>query len=355
MNIKKTENKEFEARPDVKRIGIVGCGVIADIHAQAIDQIANGQLVAVYSRNRDNAHKIGKKYSVDFYTDWEKFINDTRIDIISICTPSGTHLDFGVKAAMAGKHVVVEKPIEVTVDRGQELIDSCTKSGISLAVIFQYRYLDSVKKMKEMIANGTIGDIFHADAHVKWFRSQEYYDSAAWRGTFALDGGGVLINQAIHTIDLLRYLVGEIDYIFGQIGTYTHQRIEGEDDAAAALRFKNGAMGTIVASTSMSPAKPRIIEIHGSNGTIILDGDDLIIPRDIADESDARRKIKTVGADSPLQGFSPEPHRRQFEEIIDHINKGIQPPVSGEDSLRSLAVVRAIYESSKTMVPIKLS
>jgi len=299
---------------DVKGIGIVGCGIIADIHAQAIQQLTNGQLIAVYSRNINNARRIGEKYAAEFYDVWDRFIDDDRIDIVSVCTPSGNHLEIGAKAASAGKHLVVEKPIEVTVNRGQQLVDYCIKSGVHLAVIFQNRYLDSVLKMKELIARGVIGDIFHADARLKWYRSQEYYDSAAWRGTFALDGGGVLINQAIHTIDLLRYLIGEIDHIFAQIDTFAHSRIEGEDDAAATIRFRNRAIGTIVASTATIPAQARIIEIHGKNGTLVLDGDDLIVQGDIADKTITRPKTNVVGANNPLQGFSSEPHRRQFEK-----------------------------------------
>ena len=334
-------------------IGIVGCGIIADIHAQAIRQLSNGQLISVFSRNEENARKLGNKYNVEFHTDWDQFIENDRLKMVSICTPSGTHLDYGLKAARAGKHIVVEKPIEVTVERGRKLVDTCIESDVYLAVIFQNRYLDGVMKAKKMLSRGDMGEIFHADAHIKWYRTQEYYDSAAWRGTFALDGGGVLINQAIHTIDLLRYLVGDINYIFGQIGTYTHEGIEGEDDAVAAIRFKNGAVGTIVASTSIIPARNRLIEIHGKAGTMILDGDDVFINGKYVEDNKKKEK-RSSGADSPLQGFSPEPHRRQFEEIIQMIHRNSQPNICGEDSLRTLAVIQAIYESSRRMIPIKL-
>ena len=335
-------------------IGIVGCGVIADIHAQVIKQLENGKLISVYSRNETNARNIGEKYSVDFYTDWGSFLDNDRIDIVSICTPTGTHLDVGLKVAQAGKDVIVEKPIEVDLERGEKLVRRCADSGVFLAVIFQNRYLDCVIKAKELIVGGEIGDIFHADAHIKWFRSQAYYDSADWRGTFALDGGGVLINQAIHTIDLLRYLVGDVDYIFGQTDIYTHTGIEGEDDVAAALRFKNGAIGTIVASTSIKPSRSRLVEIHGKKGTLVLDGDDLFLNGEPLDNNETAQKGKSAGADRPLAGFSLEPHRRQFEDIINHINQDRQPNVSGEDSLKTLAIVRAIYESSQKMTPIKV-
>ena len=279
-------------KPKIHGIGIIGCGVIADIHAQAINQLENGNLISVYSRTEENARKMGETYDVDYHSNWESFINDERIDIVSICTPSGTHLDMGIKAAEAGKNIIVEKPIEVTVERGQKLIDFCKEAGIYMSVIFQSRYLDDVLQARDMIREGKIGKIFHTDAQIKWFRSQEYYDSADWRGTFALDGGGVLINQAIHTIDLLRFLVGEIEYIFGQIDTYTHSGIEGEDNAVSTLRFTNGAMGTIVASTSMTPAQSRRVEIHGDKGTLVLDGDDLWInDKPVSNRADKKKNF----------------------------------------------------------------
>jgi predicted dehydrogenase len=211
--------------------------------------------------------------------------------------------------------------------------------------------------MKAAMDAGELGKIFLGDAHVKWHRTQAYYDSAEWRGTLALDGGGVLINQAIHTIDLLQWLLGKVETVFGHVGTFTHERIEGEDTAVATLRFQNGALGAIEASTSVQPAMDRRIEIHGEKATAILAGD---VFRLLGAESSQSRSTDQAGAEaaggasSPLQNFKTAPHRKQYEAILNAISQNQTPPVSGKESLASLATVLAIYESAKQGRPINL-
>jgi len=281
---------------------------------------------------------------------------DTNIDSVSICTPNGNHLDYGQKAAEAGKHVMVEKPIEVTLARGKQLIEACRQYGVALAIIYQNRFIPEVRRMKKLIDDNQFGKIFMGDAYIKWYRTQEYYDSGAWRGTLALDGGGVLINQAIHTIDLLQWFMVNVDSIFGNVATLTHQRLEGEDNANAVLQFKSGAMGVIEASTSIRPAQARRIEIHGEKGSVVLDGDELKIWREDQTEGkprqDASSQKESMGASSPLGGFSIEPHKNQFAAIADAVFSNKTPPVSGPESLKSLAIVLAIYESAKRHAPI---
>ncbi len=291
-------------------IGIVGCGIIANIHAAAIQEMAEGKLVSAFSRNREKAGLFAGKYNVKGYTDWEQFINDPNLHAVIICTPNGTHLDYGRKAARAGRHVIVEKPIEVTISRARELIDSCASSKVSLAVIYQNRYLPEVQKMREIVRHGGLGKIFMASAYVKWFRTQAYYDADKWRGTHALEGGGVLINQAIHTIDLLQWIAGGIKTVMGSIRTSTHRRIECEDNAVAALEFHNGAVGVIEASTSIVPAMPRRLEIHCENGTALLEGDFLHIMKE-GDTPGSGKNAPATGGSSPLAGFSTESHQRQ--------------------------------------------
>ncbi len=330
------------------KIGIVGVGNIADIHAQALIESANTELVSVYSRDKEKAHQFGEEYDISFYTDWSKFISDSDLDGVSICTPNGTHLDYGIKAAKSKKHVIVEKPIEVTLERAKELIRVCKENGVGLAVIYQNRFINSIGNLKTQLEQNIIGKVFLGDAYIKWFRSQDYYDSGAWRGTIELDGGGVLINQAIHTVDLLQWLIGDVETIFAQTGRFTHE-MEGEDNVVATLRFKSGAIGVIEASTSVQPAQSRRIEIHGEKGTILINGDTVKIS--IAGEqkrTNDERPVKSSGTSSPLASFSFEPHKKQFEAIAENIaNKGV-PPVSGEESLKSLAIVMAIYKSAKT-------
>ena len=335
------------------KIGIVGCGTIASIHAQAIQESQNLELISVFSRSENNASAMGSKFNVRRHTDWNSFIADPELDAISICTPSGNHLDYGEMAAQSGKHVIVEKPIEVTMERAKRLIRVCEENKVALAVIYQSRFIPEIKELKRKLDEKVIGDLFMGDAHIKWFRDQEYYDSGAWRGTLALDGGGVLINQAIHTIDLLQWFMGDVESIYGITGTLTHKRLEGEDNAMAVVKYESGAMGVIEGSTSIQPALPRSIELHGKNGTIWLKGDDVKILKAEEKGTDKEDKKGTAsGASSPLAGFSPDPHRFQFEAIADAIKEGREPPVSGKESLKSLAIVLAIYKSSKLHAPV---
>ncbi len=330
------------------KVGIVGIGNISDIHAQALIETKNTELVSVYSRNQKKAQNFSEKYNIQWYDNWEEFISDENLDAVSICTPNGTHLDYGKKSAEAGKHVIVEKPIEVTLERAKKLINICNENNVELAVIYQNRFLNKISNLKELLDKEKLGKLFMGDAYIKWYRSQKYYDSGAWRGTIKLDGGGVLINQAIHTIDLLQWFMGDVESIFAQTGKFIHS-LEGEDNAVATLRFKNGAIGVIEASTSIQPAQPRRIEVHGERGSIIINGDDVEIS--IADETKDninKENVHAVGASSPFNNFSIEPHKNQFEAIADAINNNEPPPVSGKESLKSLAIVLAIYKSAET-------
>lgn len=337
------------------KIGIVGCGTIASIHAQAIQESDNLELISVFSRTENNALVLGGRFNVSAHTDWNTFISDPELDAVSICTPSGNHLDYGEKAAQAGKHVIVEKPIEVTLERAKRLIKVCEENKVALAVIYQSRFVPEIQELKRKLDEHVIGNLFVGDAHILWFRDQEYYDSGAWRGTLALDGGGVLINQAIHTIDLLQWFMGDVESVYGVTGTLTHKRLEGEDNAVAVVKYKSGALGVIQGSTSIQPALPRSIGLHGEKGTIWLKGDDVKILKADEKETDKQaEKDSASGASSPLAGFSPDPHRFQFEAIAKAIEEGKEPPVSGKESLKSLAIVLAIYASSKSNAAINM-
>ena len=339
------------------KIGIVGIGTIADIHAQAIQALESTELLSAYSRNKEKAKHFAEKYNIRCFTDWNEFIQDSELDAVSICTPNGTHLDIGKKAAEAKKHVIVEKPIEVTLERAQKLIDVCRANNVKLSIIYQSRFMDGMQELKALIDTNGLGKLFMADAYVKWYRTQEYYDSGVWRGTLELDGGGVLINQAIHTVDLLQWLVGSVETIFGQTGTFTHN-MECEDNAVATLRYKNGAIGVIQASTSVQPSQARKIEIHGEKGSVLIDGDEVkisMIEEIPVKKSTQKNEGTGAGSSSPMDGFSYEPHRRQFEAIAEAIKNNEIPPVSGEDSLRSLAIVLGVYASAKMNKVISIS
>ncbi|MCG2589965.1 Gfo/Idh/MocA family protein [Rhodohalobacter sulfatireducens] len=316
------------------RFGIVGLGVISYRHAQSIADAENAELVAASSRTEENRDKFSNEFDVRMFADFEEMLKQDDIDAVSICTPSGTHMDFGIKAAEAGKHVVVDKPIEVTVDRGQKLVDACKKNGVKLAVIYQNRFSNAVLQLKDAVDSGKIGKPVMARGTVKWFRTQEYYKGSNWRGTLELDGGGALINQSIHTLDLLIWILGDLKCVFGMKDTLTHEGIEAEDNLIASLRFANGALGIFEASTSIVPAQPRTIEINGSKGTAVLRGDQFEL------ELEDKQASTDFSHESDEEFFL-----KQYDEIVNAILKGKEPPVSGEESLLSLAAVEAIYDS----------
>lgn len=333
-------------KPKKFNIGLVGCGTIADTHAEAIAETECGQLISAFSRTESNLDAFCNKFEVKGYSDYQEFLADGDLDVVVVCTPSGTHLDYGEKAAEAGKHLIIEKPIEVTLGRAHRLIESCQKNEVKLAVIYQNRFIEDVKKLKSIIDEGTLGKIVMVDASVKWFRDQEYYDSAGWRGTLSLDGGGAVINQAIHTVDLLLWLCGDVESLQAYKDTLTHERIEGEDNAVASLRFKNGAIGVFKASTSIVPPQNRAIEIHAENGTAHLDGDRLKLRGTDLDEEETNiEESSGAGASSPLAGMSNNNHKKQYDQILPAFLNDNEPVVSGQNSLKSLAFVEGLYLS----------
>lgn len=336
-------------------IGIVGCGNISDTHAEAIMKTSKGKLIAAHSRTDASVKTFCEKYDITPFTSYEEFLDNPDLDIVVICTPSGTHLDYGKSAAEAGKHVIVEKPIETTVARGQSLIESCNENGVKLAVIYQSRFMEDVMQMKELIDKQQAGDIFMASASVKWFRDQDYYSNSSWRGTYALDGGGAVINQSIHTIDLLQWFMGGVKTISAFKGTFTHEGIEAEDNAVACLEFNNGAIGVFEASTSITPPQDRTVEINGTKGTLTLKGENLqkkLSDREAAGQEDDSGEA--TGAASPLSGMTYQDHKNQYDAILDAFHHDTEPVVSGEESLQSLAIVEALYKAADEQQPVHI-
>src|SRR5690348_11467249 len=221
--------------------GIVGCGMIAEFHTRAINEIEGARVVAAYSQSEANGAKIAKLAGGDcrVYNDLDQMLAHPGLDVVCICTPSGAHLDPSVAAAKAGKHVVVEKPLEISLPRCDAIIKACDDAGVRLCTIFPSRFTEANATLKRAIDGGRFGRLTLGDTYVKWWRSQEYYDSGGWRGTWGLDGGGALMNQAIHNVDLLYWLMGDVDSVQALTATLVHERIEVEDTAVAALRFKN--------------------------------------------------------------------------------------------------------------------
>lgn len=340
---------KLENRPQMNKsskklgIGIVGCGVISYQHAQSILDTESAELVAASSRTEKNRKKFSKRFKVPMFSSYDELLERDDIHAVSICTPSGTHLEFGIQAAEAGKHVIVEKPIEVSVERGQGLIESCERHGVKLAVIYQNRYSEAVLKLKDAVDSGKIGTPVMARGSVKWYRAQDYYADSGWRGTLDLDGGGALINQSIHTLDLMIWILGGLKSVFGLKGTLTHSGIEAEDNLVASLKFANSILALFEASTSIIPAQPRTIEINGSKGTAMLKGNEFSLSFDEEEYSENGNKNE--------ENF----HTKQFREIVQAILKDEQPPVSGAEALQSLAAVEAIYDSCREQTAVNPS
>jgi UDP-N-acetyl-2-amino-2-deoxyglucuronate dehydrogenase len=335
------------------RIGIVGCGSISDTHAEAVMRTDHGALVSAFSRTGKNLDRFIQKFDIEGYRDYNEFLSQENLDIVVVCTPTGTHLDYGKEAAEAGKHVVVEKPIEINVKRGRKLINYCRGNKVKLAVIYQNRFLDQVVRMKKVLDSGEIGPIFMASGSVKWYRDQEYYAGSSWRGTLDLDGGGAVINQSVHTVDLLQWFTGGVESVQGLRGTFTHKDIEAEDNAVAIFKYKNGAIGVFEASTSIQPPQERRVEIYGEKGTAVLKGDifQLKLAGDIESEE---QPGKSVGADSPLSGMTYANHKYQYDQILKAMLQDDDPPVDGKESLESLAVVEALYMSAEEGRPVRV-
>ena len=241
----------------VNKFGIIGCGMISRFHARAIREIG-AELVACYDQIPAAASKVASEFGCKAYEDFEAFLADPEIQIVTIGTPSGAHLEPAVAAARAGKHVIVEKPLEVDVERCDRIIDACDKAGVTLSTVFPSRFHQSSQQMKKAIEAGRFGKKTLGDAIVKWYRTQEYYDGGAWRGTWKLDGGGALMNQAIHSVDLLLWLMGDVEEVVALTGLVAHKNIEVEDVCVASLRFKSGALGLLQCRACLRQTCPQV-------------------------------------------------------------------------------------------------
>ncbi len=333
--------------------GIVGLGLIADFHARAIQALSGGGLVACCSRSREKARAFAEKFGCTDYTDVNEFLAHPGLDIVSLSTPSGAHLEPSLAAARAGKHLVIEKPLEITPERCDKIIEACRAAGVTLAGIFQSRFSEVVEIVKRALEQGRFGTLVLGDAYVKWYRSQQYYDEGGWHGTKKLDGGGALINQSIHAIDLLQWFMGPVESVQAFAETIGHEGIEVEDNAVAALRFSNGALGVIEGSTAVYPGFLKRIEISGTKGSMILEEQTLKAwdfsesrPEDEQIRKDFSASAQTGGGAADPGALSFEGHRRQFAELLDALENGRAPLVDGTEAKKSVQIVAAIYRSA---------
>ena len=338
---------------DDVRFGIIGCGVIAPWHAISISRVEGARLVAVCDCIREKAEKLAADWGKPkVYVGYHDLLADPDVDAVCICTPSGMHADMGVDAAQAGKHVLAEKPIDIDLARIDRMIAACRQAEVKLAVIFQRRTSPVWNKVREAVHSGRLGRMVLGDAYLKYYRSQEYYDSGDWRGTWALDGGGALMNQGVHCVDVLQWIMGPVEHVFAY-ADHLVRRIEVEDTAVAALRFASGAFGVIEGTTSVSPGMDHRLEFHGEHGTIRVDGEK-IVAWDVPGDEPAKEQgtggvdIKIGTAASDPTAIGTEGHQAQVEDLVRSIRGDRDPLVTGEEARKAVEVILAIYRSART-------
>lgn len=343
------------------RFGIIGCGMIANFHAKALCDLDQACLVGAASRSYESAARFAKEQGIQAFDSIEALIASPEVDAVSICSPSGAHLEAALSAAKAGKHVVIEKPLEITPDRCNQIIEACERAGVLLSTIFQSRFHKSSQLLKQAVDQGRFGTLALANAYVKWYRTQDYYDSGAWRGTWELDGGGALMNQAIHNVDLLQWVMGPVVEISAFTSTLSHERIEVEDTAVASLRFANGALGTIEATTSAWPGSLKRLEIYGSSGSAVIKDADISQwqfaepqPQDAEILQEFQSQNTTSGGATDPSAIDYSGHREQFRDVIEAIQQGRQPLINGPEAKKSVEIICGIYESARKGQPVRL-
>jgi predicted dehydrogenase len=345
----------------------MGCGGVGPTHAGALLRIEEAQIVATADVIPQRAGDLAAKLNLTkIYDSDQAMLADPEIDVVCICTPSGMHADHSVRAMRAGKHVVVEKPMEIALDACDRMIAAARETGKKLTVISQHRFDPATILVKEAVDSGKLGKIILATASVKWWRKQHYYDVANWRGTWAGDGGGSLMNQGVHTVDILQWLTGGIESVFGHTMTAAHT-IETEDIAVAALKFNCGAVGTLTASTAAFPGSPARIEIFGTEGSAIIEGDRLkqmtfkngesFTPEAAASDAvsvaqggtaSVKDEATRRAAFSDKKAGWGDAHRAQIMDLIHAIRTDTQPLMNGPAARKPVEVVLSIYESART-------
>ena len=339
--------------------GIVGLGMIADFHARALHAATGAELVACASRSAAKATEFGARHGCAAYHDMAEFLRHPGLQAVSIGTPSGAHLEPALAAIDAGKHLMVEKPLEVTRQRCERLLEAADRRGVTVAGIFPSRFLAVSRLIKEAIDGGRLGRIVLGDAYVKWYRTQQYYDDGGWHGTVRLDGGGALMNQSIHAIDLLQWFAGPVARVFGATTTLGHHGIEVEDTGTAVVQFAGGASGTIEGSTAAWPGFPQRVEVCGTAGSVAAVQDRLERWTFVEEHAgDAAIRARHGQAEASAGGASNpgdigiEGHQAQFEDLVQALQQGRAPAVDGAEACKAVNIILAIYESARTGQPV---
>ncbi|MGE4272432.1 MAG: Gfo/Idh/MocA family protein [Desulfitobacterium sp.] len=334
------------------RFAIIGCGRIAPKHAESILALEEAELVAVCDVVPEKAQAFADKYGAKPYLSYEEMIEKEEIDVVTIATESDLHAPIGITCAKAGKHVMVEKPMAMTLESADELIRTCHKAGVKLSVIHQNRYNKSIKLMRQALEEGRFGKLTHGQASVRWNRNDAYYSQAPWRGT-KLQDGGVLMNQSIHNIDLLQWTFGPVESVFGYTRTAL-RKIEMEDVGVAVIKFKNGALGVIEAASTIYPKNiEETLNIFGETGSVMIGG--IAVNRvetwEFPDSDEEKQTIFAAQENDPpnVYGFG---HREVIKDMIDAVREDRTPAIPGEEGRKALEIILAIYKCQETKEPV---
>ncbi len=328
------------------RFGIIGAGVIAEYHCNAIEAVADAQLVGVYDKLRQAAQNFATKHDIPAFDSIESLVQQGNCDVVTIATPSGWHLEPCIAAMEAGAHVISEKPLEITIERIDRMIDTAQMNNRKLGAILQIRTFPGCQKAKQILDEGRLGKILVADAYMKYYRTQEYYEESAWRGTWNLDGGGAAMNQGVHWIDLINWLMGDAEWIYAVAQTLGHQ-VEIEDICHAVIGWKCGAQGVLEATTCAKPGFETRIEIHGEHGSLLLE--DTHIKKLILDgEPDYEEsQQEAAGGHADPKVFSAAGHIIHIQDMIEAVRNDREPMVPGWDARRSVHLITSMYQSSQ--------
>lgn len=333
----------------VVKFAIIGCGMISNWHAQAVNEIKDAELVGVTDVYEPARIAFAEKYGVRAFESVEALLAEPEIDVVCICTPSGLHAPLAISCANAGKSIVVEKPMAITREEIAGILEACERNHVKMSVISQMRFAPGIQAARKAVEDGVMGKIVVADLNMKFFRSQEYYDKGGWRGTWKMDGGGALMNQGIHGIDMLQYIMNSpVKAVSARTRTLV-RNIEVEDTAVAILEFENGALGQIVGTTSVTPGYARTIEICGDKGSIMLE-EDTIIKWDIegvpAPDCFRPEGREGNGSANDPSAFSIQGHVNQLTDMVDAIKNDRMPMINQFDGAKPVEIILSIYESS---------
>ena len=337
------------------KFGIIGAGLIADFHAKAIQSLPNARLIGICGSNPVKVSLLASKYSCKAFMNPQELLNTSEIEIVTVATPSGAHMEPSIEAARFGKHVICEKPLEISLSRIDRMIKAHELAGTRLGGIFNYRFNDTIQILKQAVDNGRFGTITYASVHVPWWRNEAYYKDS-WHGTSVLDGGGALMNQAIHMIDILQYLMGPVESLYAYVATLAHQ-IEVEDTAAAVLQFRNKALGVIYGTTASYPGQFRRLEITGTRGTVIQVENSFKVWQ-FADQTHSDNEIfnsfsaiEGGGGVSDPGAIPFEPHARNIAAFINSVETGKSFEVEGTEARKAVEIILSIYSSALEKKP----